>query len=271
MRWAVVFLLLYLIPLIEIFRNYKNFKRSCIYSSIYVVLVTIIVISNVYVSGLGKIKEAIYYQKYTKNSQYEDQYISSFDKQNQKEKDKEEYISDKELEEKKGDSKQQKPKESPEIEETINTLENDMQTIDSFNKEIYEIEKIALIPMRECMAYTKNIAKNLTKLNEIKSDVEHAKNQCDYVIDMYEDMKIPALSKEEYIEVLSSSRNDLIKTYELRSKAMESAIKLIDSKNIKYISKITQYLNSSDEHIANFKERLNGLKQNLEKEESVQS
>ena len=265
MRWAVVFLLLYLIPLIEIFRNYKNFKRSCIYSSIYVVLATIIVISNVYVSGLGKIKEAIYYQKYTQNSKYDDPYISNFDKQNQSQKE-EDYISEKEDEEKK-----EELKESPEIEETINTVEDDIQTIENFNKEIYEIEKIALLPMRECMAYTKNIAKNLTKLDEIKSDIEYAKKQCDDVINMYKDMEMPTLSKEEYIDVLNSSRNDLVKTYELRGEAMESAVKLIESKNIKYISKITQYLNSSDEHIADFKERLDGLKQKLEKEESMQN
>ncbi|HCP7037768.1 TPA: hypothetical protein OE933_001366, partial [Clostridioides difficile] len=78
MRWILVFIFLYLIPLVVIFRNYKNFKRSCIYSSIYVVLATTIMISNIYMSGLNKIKESMYYHNYISDETYDEKYVSNF-------------------------------------------------------------------------------------------------------------------------------------------------------------------------------------------------
>jgi hypothetical protein len=41
--------------------------------------------------------------------------------------------------------------------------------------------------------------------------------------------------------------------------AMESAIELVNTKNPKYVGKVTQYLNLSDKQIASFKERLSDL------------
>lgn len=35
----------------------------------------------------------------------------------------------------------------------------DMESIGIFKKEIYNIERAALVPMRECIPYTKDIAK----------------------------------------------------------------------------------------------------------------
>ena len=46
MRWILVFIFFYLIPLIVLFKNYKKFSRACIYACTYVVLATTIVISN---------------------------------------------------------------------------------------------------------------------------------------------------------------------------------------------------------------------------------
>ena len=70
MRWIVVFLFLYFIPLIVLFKNYNNIKRSFIYASMYITLVTTIVITNIYISGLNKIKEAMYYQNYSFGKEY---------------------------------------------------------------------------------------------------------------------------------------------------------------------------------------------------------
>ena len=41
--------------------------------------------------------------------------------------------------------------------------------------------------------------------------------------------------------------------------AMESEIQLVDTKNHKYVGKITQYLDLSDKQIASFKERISDL------------
>ena len=59
MRWILVFILLYLIPLTVLFKNYKSLKRACIYGSIYVMLATTIVITNIYLSGLKIIEETL--------------------------------------------------------------------------------------------------------------------------------------------------------------------------------------------------------------------
>ncbi len=57
MRWILVFIILYLIPLTVLFRNYKKFSRACIYGCMYVVLATTLVISNMYISGIKKIEQ----------------------------------------------------------------------------------------------------------------------------------------------------------------------------------------------------------------------
>ena len=62
MRWILVFILLYLIPLTVLFKNYKSLKRACIYGSIYVMLATTIVITNIYLSGLKIIEETLDYE-----------------------------------------------------------------------------------------------------------------------------------------------------------------------------------------------------------------
>ena len=56
MRWILVFIFLYVIPLIVLFKNYKKFSRACIYACTYVVLATTIVISNMYISGITQLE-----------------------------------------------------------------------------------------------------------------------------------------------------------------------------------------------------------------------
>lgn len=276
MRWILVFLLLYLIPLVVLFKNYNNFKRSCIYGSIYIVLVSTIVTTNMYMSSLNKIKEAMYYQSYALDEQNIEKYASNFDK----DKKKDEKISDNDI-----DVKENGVSESTEvvekddrvnegnIEEDNIEVENgkieevipvarkreDKDVIIEFKKEIYNIETIALVSMRDCMPYTKNISESIKHLDSIEDDIKYAQKMCGEVISMYNDMDIPSLSKKEHTQVLYDARDDVKKAYELREKAMESAVKLIDTKNPKYIGKITQYLSLSDKHITNFKERISDL------------
>ena len=263
MRWMLVFLFLYLIPLIILFRNYKNFKRSCIYGSIYVVLATTIVISNMYMSGLNKIKEALYYQNYASDERYKDRYVSNFDKQYKK--DENNKKDDKKEAKDTVDKKSENNIESNNENEVAQKLEEvpDSKKIYEFKKEIYDVERIALVPMRECMVYTKDIAKNFKNIKNVKNDVEYAKEMCKEVVGIYEDFEVPTLSNEEYNKVLVNAKNDVKKAYELREKAMENANKLIETKNPKYIGKITQYLDLSDKQIESFKERLNDLKDKM--------
>ncbi|MCC0645634.1 MULTISPECIES: hypothetical protein [unclassified Clostridioides] len=288
MRWILVFIFLYLIPLIVIFRNYKNFKRSCIYSSIYVVLATTIMISNIYMSGLNKIKESMYYHNYISDETYDEKYVSNFNEkedsdlkqdkntqstENNKEENKQDVTKNNDLErntstnsesEKQGNTEENNDNYTSKENDSEDIKKIDLESIGIFKKEIYNIERVALVPMRECIPYTKDIAKNITKLSSIKKDVTNARNKCKEVIEEYENMQIPELSKDEYTKVLSSARDDVKKAYELRQKSMDSALKLINTKSPKYIGKITEYLDLSDKQIESFKNRLNDLNEEID-------
>lgn len=229
MRWMLVFILLYLIPLTVLFRNYKSFKRACIYGSIYVILSTTIVISNIYLSGLKIIEEAL---------DYSDDLVLETYLDNDKN-----ILNNKEL-----------------------TRKLDLQKIDDFRKEIYSTEKKALMPMRECIPYTNNLQKSLANLSQIRSEVLYAKNMCEEVVKIYDNMDVPVLSKDEYTQVLKSAKINVKKTYELRTLAMESSLQLIDTKNPIYINKITDYIKLSDKEINTFKDKMDQLKSIINKE-----
>ena len=229
MRWVLVFILLYLIPLTVLFRNYKSFKRACIYGSIYVILSTTIVISNIYLSGLKIIEEAL---------DYSDDFVLETYLDNDKN-----ILNNKEL-----------------------TRKLDLQKIDDFRKEIYSTEKKALMPMRECLPYTNNLQKSLANLSQIRSEVLYAKNMCEEVVKIYDNMDVPVLSKDEYTQVLKSAKINVKKTYELRTLAMESSLQLIDTKNPIYINKITDYIKLSDKEINTFKDKMDQLKSTINKE-----
>lgn len=232
MRWILVFILLYLIPLIVLFKNYKNFKRACIYGSIYVILSTIMVITNIYLSGIRVFEDML---------DYEDGLVI------------ETYLNQYEI-------------ESVDVDKKEIIQKSDLQQIDKFKKDIYSIEKVALIPMRECLYYTNNLQKDLTSLTKIEDDAIHAKEMCEDVVKKYNTMKVPTLSKKKYTEILDRARINVKKTYELRALAMENSINLIDTKNPIYIKKITEYLRLSDKEIISFKEKINSLKRAINEE-----
>ena len=230
MRWILVFILLYFIPITVLFKNYKSLKRACIYGSIYVVLSTTMVITNIYLSGIKALENTLGYDENIVLETYLDQYEI----------------------------------ESVEKEEIIK--KSDLQKIDQFRKNIYSIEKVALIPMRECIPYTNNLQKSLDNLTQIKDDIIYAKEMCEEVVKLYDNMKVPALSKHEYTQILDRARINVKKTYELRTLAMENSINLIDTKNPIYINKITEYLKSSDKEITSFKNKMDRLKKTINEE-----
>ncbi len=261
MRWILVLLILYIIPLIILFKNYNSFRRSCIYGSAYIVLVTTIVISNIYISGLNKIRDVMYY----KNHLLESDYQPSKNAVNNEESKLEENKQNESKNENEDEDEVYKPMEE-ELEHTgeFDLVVDDKELMKGFKAQIYDIEVKALLPMRECMPYTENIAENIKKLSTIRNDVEYASNMCKSVISMYEKMDVPQLSKEEYTKILEEAKNDVKVAYELREKAMNSALSLIDTKNPKYIGHITEYFNLSDKYILSYKEQMEVLKSKLD-------
>lgn len=230
MRWILVFILLYLIPLTVLFKNYKSFKRACIYGSIYIVLSTTMVITNIYLSGLRVLEDTLDFEDDLVLETYLDQHNTQT------------------------------------IYNTQDIKKSDLQKIDEFKKDIYSIERIALIPMRECLPYTNNLQKGLENLTQIKDDVVYAKEMCEDVVEIYDNMKVPTLSKDEYTQILDKAKVNVRKTYELRTLAMESSSNLIDTKNPIYINKITEYLKLSDKEITSFKNKINELKETIKEE-----
>ena len=106
----------------------------------------------------------------------------------------------------------------------------------------------------------------LKKLDEVKKNLEYASYMCREVISLYKTMDIPQLSDDRYTEIIDDARNDVKMADEAREKAMESAITLINTKNPKYIGKITEYLSLSDNCISNFKDRLTDLNKIIDKQ-----
>ena len=64
MRWALVILILYILPIVILFKNKKDFKRSSIYGCIYTVVASVIVISNIYISTLNKMEDILENRKF---------------------------------------------------------------------------------------------------------------------------------------------------------------------------------------------------------------
>ncbi|MFI3210877.1 MAG: hypothetical protein R3Y64_07490 [Peptostreptococcaceae bacterium] len=270
MRLFLVFLFLYLIPIMTIFYNHKNIKRKFIYASTYTVLMTSIAISNVYISTIHQIEEVAYYKKSIYN-------VESNEVSNKGEIDEVvviENIIEKEIEVIK------EIEETSDIGNSISTnddytnyvdyntenlfKETELEMINNFKKEIYETELIALKPMRDCIPYTKDILGSLKKLGTISENVQLTILKCDEVIKIYENMKIPELLNEVDTLSLEIAKEDVISCYEIRKKAMIEASNLIETKNIKYVNKITEYLDLSDEHILNYKERVNETYKKIE-------
>lgn len=231
MRWILVFILLYLIPLTVLFKNYKSFRRACIYGSVYVVLSTTVVITNIYLSGLRVFEDTLDYDNdLVLETSYLDQHDMDF------------------------------------LDKEQSIKKSDLQKIDEFRKDIYSVEKVALMPMRECLPYTNNLQKSLSNLVQIKNDVVYAKEMCEDVVEIYDNMDVPTLSRDEYTQVLDTARINVKKTYELRTLAMDSSINLIDTKNPIYINKITEYLKLSDKEINSFKNKIDRLKETINEE-----
>lgn len=227
MRWILVFIFLYFIPIIVLFKNYKSFKRVCIYGSIYVVLSTTIVITNIYLSGIRILENTLDYDEEIVLETYLDQY------------------------------------ETESLVNEENIKKSDLDKIDKFRKDIYSIEKIALIPMRKCIPYTSNLQKSLDNLTQIKNEVKYAKEKCEEVVKLYESISIPSLSKDEYTQTLHRATINVKKTYELRTMAMENSINLIETKNPIYINKIDEYLKLSDKEIDSFRNEIEILKETI--------
>lgn len=259
MRWILVLVFLYIIPLWLLFKNNKNFKRCSIYGSMYTVVASVIVISNIYMSTVNKIESIMEYrsyasdEKYTKENTIKEQKEQKNNKISRDINNQQKYV---EEVEKEAHSIEFKGKQDN---NDIAKTQTDIEVIQDFKDEIYEVERQALIPMRECMPDFKNMDISQEAIKQANDDVKYAKEKCDEVVTIYEGMSIPNLSEAEYMDVLEKAKLNVQKAYILRSKAMESSEKLLSTKNLKYIGEIKEYLRLSDKQIKYFVDSMKEL------------
>ena len=211
MRWILVFIFLYVIPLVVLFKNYKKFSRACIYACTYVVLATTIVISNMYISGIKQLEN--------NNSMvmnYKEIYTSSLD---------------------------------------VNNVEQDLLKIKQYKSDISDIENIALKPIKECGVYSKDIQTCITN--------NAAKYMSERVIELYDDMEVPQLSKNEYTKTLNECTKYMKESYELKYKAIDQIEKLIKKDDIDDVSEIKKYIKQSDEKIDKYQKQISELERKI--------
>ena len=219
MRWILVFIFLYVIPLVVLFKNYKKFSRACIYACTYVVLATTIVISNMYISGIKQLEN--------NNSMvmnYKEIYTSSLD---------------------------------------VNNVEQDLLKIKQYKSDISDIENIALKPIKDCGVYSKDIQTYITNNAKIRKDIDKAKYMSERVIELYDDMEVPQLSKNEYTKTLNECTKYMKESYELKYKAIDQIDKLIKKDAIDDVSEIKKYIKQSDEKIDKYQKQISELERKI--------
>lgn len=240
MRWALVILILYILPIVILFKNKKDFKRASLYGCIYMVVASVIVISNIYISTLNKMEDILENRKFAIDEKHEE--LEKYEEKNT-------YKTKSKHKTKETINIEAKESEDKRVDEY---KKNDTEIVNDFKTDIYDIERKALLPMRECMPDMKKLDLSFKSIKTAKEHVAYAKDMCDEVVNIYEIMEVPNLSKEEDTEKLRVSKIYVQKAYMLRGKAMESAENLLKSKNLKYVSEIKEYLRLSDIEIERF-------------------
>ncbi|SHH34982.1 hypothetical protein [Tepidibacter thalassicus] len=158
-------------------------------------------------------------------------------------------------------------KDEIKISEQIKKYEeiDEMELVDNFKKEIYFIEKKALVPLRNCYSILKKIQKGKANIDELKNEAINAKRKCELVEKMYMELEVPKLKDKENVDLLDDARFDMQKAFYMRRKAMENGLEFLDTKNPAYIIKIKNELKISDELVHSCVKKINKVKSNLEK------
>lgn len=225
MRWILVFIIFYLIPLTVIFKNNKKFSRACIYSCSYVVVATSIVIINMYISSIKKLEADLDQLAYNSSS-YTDKYVSTFD---------------------------------------LNSKRDDMKKIEDFKNQISHIECIALKPTNKSLVNIDNIDKYYyTDTEDMKEQIKKSIYICERTAEMYDDMDIPNLSKKEYTARLKKSTRYMKRAYENKNKAMKEIYYSLENKNKDNIYVAKKYLEQSYNNIDLYKNQIKSLEKEIE-------
>ncbi len=142
---------------------------------------------------------------------------------------------------------------------------DELQIFNDFKKEIQDIEKKGLVPLRKCYGVLKKMQKGKANMDELLKEAKMSREKCQQVEIMYRDLKVPKLKNEENMKLLEDAKLDMQKAFYIRKKAMDYGIEFVDNKNPKYILKIKDNLKLSDKLVHNCVDKMNTVKSNLKK------
>ena len=145
----------------------------------------------------------------------------------------------------------------------VNNVEQDLLKIKQYKSDISDIENIALKPIKECGVYSKDIQTCITNNAKIRKDIDKAKYMSERVIELYDDMEVPQLSKNEYTKILKECTKCMKESYELKYKAIDQIDKLIKKDDIDDVSEIKKYIKQSDEKIDKYQKQISELERKI--------
>lgn len=145
---------------------------------------------------------------------------------------------------------------------------DELQIFNDFKKEIQDIEKKGLVPLRKCYGVLK-MQKGKANMDELLKEAKMSREKCQQVEIMYRDLKVPKLKNEENMKLLEDAKLDMQKAFYIRKKAMDYGIEFVDNKNPKYILKIKDNLKLSDKLVHNCVDKMNTVKSNLKNSKSL--
>ncbi|CAH2212129.1 conserved protein of unknown function [Tepidibacter aestuarii] len=142
---------------------------------------------------------------------------------------------------------------------------DELKVLNDFEKEVQDIEKKGLVPLRKCYGVLKKMQKGKADMNELMKEAQNSRQKCDQVELMYRNLKVPEFKDEENTKLLKDAKLDIQKAFYIRKKAMDYGIEFLDNKNPKYIIKIKDSLKLSDKLVHSFTDNVNKIKSNLKK------
>ncbi|WFD09804.1 hypothetical protein [Tepidibacter hydrothermalis] len=142
---------------------------------------------------------------------------------------------------------------------------DELQIFNNFKKELQDIEKKGLVPLRKCYGVLKKLQKGKANMDELLKEAQNSRQKCEQVELMYKDLKVPKFKDEENTKLLLDAKMDIQKAFYIRKKAMDYGIDFLDKKNPKYIIKIKNNLKLSDKLVHSCQDKMNKVKFNLKK------
>ncbi|WP_099191916.1 hypothetical protein [Tepidibacter mesophilus] len=163
-------------------------------------------------------------------------------------------------------------KDQVDVKNSLNNVDEDnkketdeIKMFNDFKKEIQDIEKQGLVPLRNCYGVLKKLQKGKANMDELLEEAQNSRQKCEQVELMYKELEVPEFKDEENTKLLEDAKLDIQKAFYIRKKAMDYGIEFLDNKNPKYIIKIKDSLKLSDKLVHSCIDKMNKVKSNIKK------